>query len=84
MPSPGDELVTSPSQAEERRPTIDTFQGAAEIQRMPLAQKTLILPRKLTTFENRMPAEGPGYEYHFANLSFRLRETTTFEKKWAL
>ena len=31
-----------------------------------------------------MPAKGTGHEYHFANLSFRLRETTTFEKKWAL
>ena len=25
-----------------------------------------------------MPAKGTGHEYHFANLSFRARETTTF------
>ena len=66
------------------RPTIETFEGGAKIQRSPPAQKTTILPRKLTGFENRMPAKGTGREYHFANLSFRLRETTTFEKKQAL
>ena len=48
------------------------------MQRSPAAQITSILPRKLTTFENRMPAEGTGHEYHFANLSLRARETTTF------
>ena len=58
---------------------MDTCERAAETPRSPLAQKPSILHRKSTSFENRMPAKGTGHKYHFANLSFRLRETTTFE-----
>ena len=81
-PAPADEPEPRPQGDEpeprSQGPAGNTFWAWPKLSEAPQHKKTSILLRKTTSFRNRMSAKGVGREDLFANLSFRLRKTTTF------
>ena len=63
---------------EEWQPRLERKWIEPNLCKAPTATKVVTLPRKSNSFGNRMATRGPVREYLFTNLSFRLRETTTF------